>query len=95
LTGNFDIVELSVLELRQVVAQVVQKLDSRAGIQIFFISIPPLLQPLNILVMGLFDPQEVVLVVFLKRGADGKKFFSDTKYLYIREMNRRDLEPFG
>ena len=53
------------LEVREVVAEYVQRLQSRATIEVSFILVSPLLQAMDVLVEAGLVLQEVLIVVLL------------------------------
>jgi hypothetical protein len=65
LSRNFDIIKLAVLEIRQPWTEHVQWLRPWTGIELLFIPVPPTLQSLNILILGEFVCEEVLLVLVL------------------------------
>ncbi len=68
LSRYFDFVELRVLKLDQVMAEIVQRLHSWASIEQAFVLISPLLKFTNVLLQTWFALDEVLLIVPLQGG---------------------------
>lgn len=68
LSRYLHLVELRVLELDQVMAEVVQRLHSWASIEQAFVLIPPLLEFTDIFLQSGFALDEVLLIVPLQGG---------------------------
>jgi hypothetical protein len=66
LPRNLDIVELAILEFSQIMTEKIQWLDTRSGIQILLVTIPPLLKAPHIIIMAEITSEEVVLIIFLQ-----------------------------
>lgn len=62
LARNLDIVKFAVLELSEIVAQEVERLDARSGVEILFLPVPPLLKLPDVLIMREIALDEIFLV---------------------------------
>lgn len=65
------------LEVRQVVTEYVQRLQSRTPIEMLLVLLSPLLKALNVLVQSRFVLQEILIVIFLLESSVP---FSVSKY---------------
>ena len=68
LAWNLDLVEFAILELRQIMAEKVKRLDARSRLERLFVSVSPVLEALNIFVLVWRNPEEVILVILLHAG---------------------------
>lgn len=85
LSRDFHFIKFRVLELDEVVAQVVEGLHSGTSIEEALILVPPLLQFTDILLQCGLALDEVLLVVSLSKGEQGRQGL--TGRLGLREQS--------
>jgi hypothetical protein len=66
LTWNLNIVEFAVLELSEIVAKEIERLDAWPRVKILLLPVPPLLKFSDVLVMREFTLDKVFLVFSLQ-----------------------------
>jgi len=80
LARNLDVIKFAVLELSEIVAKEVERLDAWSGVEIFFLPVPPLLKLPDILIMCEFTLDEIFLVFSLPYGVSFFLSFKQQKH---------------
>lgn len=65
LARNFNLIELSILEFDQIVAEKIKRLHTGSRFQVVLVSVSPSLQALNVFILIRLAPEEIFFIVLL------------------------------